>query len=156
MIESNVFDKERIYPNCTVQILTNSITGEESIGWWVNKKKTKPLVWWVYISDFNRNCIKKHNVFNHYRFYQDCRKNYRKNKERADFVEQLRKDLMYYYWSKCEWEIVLQHWPPRENFHDEKIDVYEQVRMNWSAFSDYVWDNRRELRWKDPRRQSNT
>ena len=33
-IETNIFDVEEVYHNCTVQILRNSITGEQSIGWW--------------------------------------------------------------------------------------------------------------------------
>ena len=32
-----MFDIEEVHPNCTVQILKNSITGEMSIGWWENK-----------------------------------------------------------------------------------------------------------------------
>lgn len=36
-VETNIFDKEEIYNDCTVQILSNSITGEESIGWWKNE-----------------------------------------------------------------------------------------------------------------------
>ena len=32
-LECNVFDVEEIYPNCTVQIWKNSVTGECSIGW---------------------------------------------------------------------------------------------------------------------------
>lgn len=32
----SVFDKEEIIENCTVQILSNSTTGEVSIGWWKN------------------------------------------------------------------------------------------------------------------------
>lgn len=35
-IATNLFDKEETYTNCTVQILTNTITGEMSIGWWRN------------------------------------------------------------------------------------------------------------------------
>lgn len=31
-----IFDEEEIYPNCTVQILRNSITGQISVGWWKN------------------------------------------------------------------------------------------------------------------------
>lgn len=30
------FDGEEIIENCTVQILTNSKTGEVSVGWWRN------------------------------------------------------------------------------------------------------------------------
>ena len=33
-VETNIFDQEEIHHNCTVQILTNSKTGETSIGWW--------------------------------------------------------------------------------------------------------------------------
>jgi uncharacterized coiled-coil DUF342 family protein len=35
-VESNIFDKEKIIENCTVQILENSLTGEVSVGWWRN------------------------------------------------------------------------------------------------------------------------
>lgn len=35
-VETNVFDKEEIYENCTVQVLTNTVTGEVSVGWWRN------------------------------------------------------------------------------------------------------------------------
>ena len=33
-VETNVFDKEEIHHNCCVQVLSNSVTGEVSIGWW--------------------------------------------------------------------------------------------------------------------------
>ena len=35
--EINIFDKETIIENCTVQILENTVTGEISIGWWRNE-----------------------------------------------------------------------------------------------------------------------
>lgn len=34
--ETNLFDKVEEYENCTVQVLTNTITGEVSVGWWRN------------------------------------------------------------------------------------------------------------------------
>lgn len=34
--EINLFDEEETYPDCTVQVLRNSITGSESVGWWRN------------------------------------------------------------------------------------------------------------------------
>lgn len=37
-VETNIFDKEEIYRDCTVQVLTNTVTGEVSIGWWQNDK----------------------------------------------------------------------------------------------------------------------
>lgn len=38
-VDTGMFDIEEIYPNCTVQVLTNSITGEVSVGWWENDDK---------------------------------------------------------------------------------------------------------------------
>lgn len=35
-IETNIFDECELHPNCTVEVLRNSITGEISIGWWDN------------------------------------------------------------------------------------------------------------------------
>lgn len=35
-LELGVYDEVELYPNCTVQVLSNSITGETSIGWWRN------------------------------------------------------------------------------------------------------------------------
>lgn len=35
-MEINVYDEEEIYPDCTVQVLKNSVTGKISVGWWKN------------------------------------------------------------------------------------------------------------------------
>lgn len=37
VIDVPFFDQEEIFTNCTVQVLTNSTTGEVSIGWWQNE-----------------------------------------------------------------------------------------------------------------------
>lgn len=33
-MEIPIYDQEEIYTGCTVQVLTNSVTGAVSIGWW--------------------------------------------------------------------------------------------------------------------------
>lgn len=38
----NLFDKEEIIENCTVQILTNTVTGEVSVGWWKGEAGNYP------------------------------------------------------------------------------------------------------------------
>lgn len=35
----NLYDEVEEHPNCTVQILTNSTTGEVSVGWWENAEE---------------------------------------------------------------------------------------------------------------------
>lgn len=76
-------------------------------------------------------------------------------------AEQLKSDLMYYFWSKSEWEIILTSWPPyltsaqveelknlkeankyRESVDleiAEKIDIYDQIMNNWEPFILYIW-----------------
>lgn len=36
-VEVNIYDREEIHENCTVQVLTNTVTGDVSIGWWENE-----------------------------------------------------------------------------------------------------------------------
>ena len=31
---TGLYDREEIIEGCTVQILTNTVTGEQSVGWW--------------------------------------------------------------------------------------------------------------------------
>ena len=35
-VETSFYDQEETYPDCTVQVLTNTATGETSVGWWRN------------------------------------------------------------------------------------------------------------------------
>lgn len=35
-VDVDIYDQEEIYPNCTVQVLSNSVTGKVSVGWWRN------------------------------------------------------------------------------------------------------------------------
>ena len=105
------------------------------------------LIWNVYVSDFNSRKMVPHNVFNHAALMDDCRKNYRKNaNDREAFFAKMKTDLMYYYWSKCEWEIVLSHWPPHKDDPDTKIDAFDQIELNWDRFCDYVWEHRTEFK----------
>ena len=110
------------------------------------------LTWNVFYSDADR--IEPHNIFKHGRLMDDLRKAYRKygrgkNPDRGAFLEDVRRSLMYYYWSKCEWEIVLDHWPHSDRKQARKVDVYDQIRLNWEHFCNYLWDNREALKHVD-------
>lgn len=114
------------------------------------------LEWNVYVEDFNGKEIVPYNVFNHGRFLDDCKRNARKNgKDYTKFCEQLRRDLMYYFWSKCEWEIILAPWIRRDTVKELKIDVFDQVMLNWDEFKAYVWNHGAELRRREKRCMTN-
>ena len=117
-------------------------------------KTDAPLQWWVMVSDLNAGRIVLHNVFDHYGFMRDIKKAARKFKDAQhdEFIDQLRRELFYYYCSKCEWEVIVDHWPPsadKQRYQPVKIDVYDQVMMNWDLFCDYVWSHKADLRRRD-------
>ena len=112
----------------------------------------KALEWNVYIENVNANRIEVYNVFKHGGFLKHCKEalsewmyNFGFPDDMGRLAEDIRVTAQYYFWSKCEWEIILQSWPTRQDFREEKIDVYDQVRLNWDAFLDYLWENRKVL-----------
>ena len=104
------------------------------------------MEWYVIYHNFNKNKIEKYNIFDHYSFAKACKENAKKNsKDKAAFAEELLSSLMYYFWSKCEWEVIVSAWPPKED-SEKKIDVHDQVMLNWNLFVDYCWEHKAELK----------
>ena len=104
------------------------------------------MQWNVFIEDFNRKHITTYNIFDHYSFRKSIKEEcvqYIDNKEM--FIHAIEMNLNYYFWSKCEWEIILSDWPPSKKFADKKVDVAEQAKLNWEIFSEYVWEHKYEV-----------
>ena len=100
------------------------------------------LVWNVLYNSFSESGIKTFNVFDHWRFAKEVNECLSKISNKVDFANELRSDLFYYFCSKCEWEIVVSPWTGDREKGAIKIDVYDQVMMNWELFLDYVWSKR--------------
>ena len=124
------------------------------------------LEWNVFFEDVNAKQIIKFNIFNHRDFCESVEKILKMKISRADFAKRIERELMYYFWSKSEYEIVLTSWPPyisedernrvnqeaalRESkgwdnhIHDvnltvrKKVDIYEQIMLNFEKFIDYL------------------
>lgn len=64
----------------------------------------------------------------------------RKRKYTVDeLVEmELRHKCQYYFWAKCEYEVVVTGWPDTEV--EKKIDVYTQLDNNWEIFRNLVFE----------------
>lgn len=107
----------------------------------------REMHWRVIREDFNGRRITDYDIFEHDGFAEDVKKAYKKYRNDHDsFCESVRKSLAYYFWSKCEWEVIVSAWPPSDRVPELKVDAYEQVMLNWDAFIEYVWTRCHERR----------
>lgn len=104
------------------------------------------MEWNVITYDINNREFEVYNVFRHAGVKQDIIRARKKFKDKGEFAEEVRRSLMYYLWSKTEWEILLAPWPYHENDKMKKVDVYWQIMNNWERFIDYVWEHRAALK----------
>ena len=104
------------------------------------------MEWNVYYYDINSSEMHTFNVFEHYGFRRDVRNAVKESKSRDEFAEKLIKELFYHFCKKSEWEILITPWVGGDREKEAvKIDVYDQVMLNWDKFVDTAWYNRREL-----------
>lgn len=122
------------------------------------------LIWNVFCWDVNRKEIKEWNVFTHGRFIHDMANCLRDCRDKDEFKTELRREVMYYFGFKVEYETFITEPFPyvtkeeikrladakknikyREHVDVEygsKIDVYRQIMMNYDRFIDYLWQNK--------------
>lgn len=100
------------------------------------------LKWNVFYHDINKQKITTFNIFNHWKFSEDVQKSLEKFKDKGEFAEELRRDLFYYFRSKCEYEVIIKPWAGGRGNEDIKVDIYTQVMNNWDVFVDYVWNSK--------------
>lgn len=96
------------------------------------RKVLKPFN--VFVFDINSDRFKHYDVMPLFiEEYKKC-----KPKDKPKNEESLRKfierNARYYFWSRCQWEIILVDFPCSK-IH-KKIDVYEQISMNLELFID--------------------
>lgn len=95
------------------------------------------LEWNVFYADFNTKQVRVVNVFNHMCFFDAVSTLLNSCSSKQDFSIKLDAVARRYFWSKCEYELILDSFPERGI--DTKIDVYAQLRLNWDAFVNYLW-----------------
>jgi len=109
------------------------------------RKANPEPVWNVFLEDFNRKEIRTFNVFHNYTFDEQLKKEFKKYTRHKD-LEKLKAEIkswaMYCFWSKCEYEIILTSFPEKKGFKEKKVDVYQQLMLNWDSFVEYVINNK--------------
>ena len=103
------------------------------------------MEWYVLNYNFNLKKIEPINIFNYGNFLKDIKeiqKEYIERKEDIEFFEnKINSELLYYFWSKREYEISVGDLFEKDLEKYEKIDVYYQVKINFKAFIEYLLNN---------------
>lgn len=95
--------------------------------------------WKVWRENVNRKSIEEWDIFEHGGFYKDyleALKLYPTSKEL--FSKRMKQVAMYYFWSKCEHEVVITGWSNGKT--NRKVDIYSQLLLNWDVFVDRIYE----------------
>jgi hypothetical protein len=103
------------------------------------------MEWNVFYHNVNADRIETFNVFRHGGLVADIASLVKKRKNKEEFAEGLRRSVMYYFWSKCEWEVLISPWCGSRSNKPIKVDVYWQIMNNWDIFLEYTWEHRKDL-----------
>lgn len=87
----------------------------------------------VFLCDrnFRGQGLTLYNIFNHGGLCKYIPKKLKEANTRDEFKNFLNTELMYYFWSKCEYEYLID---------GHKIDVYDQLKGNLDFLCDYIID----------------
>lgn len=128
------------------------------------------LTWKVFVEDINTKEIKRYDIFKGGRFEAIAKEIKDSGCSKDEFAYHFRTHLMSQFWSRCEYEVIITSWPAYidtkelERLQNEaaeyekrygmaptllncrlkvsqKIDVFEQLCLNWDHFIDYVYKN---------------
>ena len=103
------------------------------------------MEWYVLNYNFNSKKIEPINIFNYGNFLKDIKEIYKEYIERKEDIEffenKINSQLLYYFWSRREYEISVGDLFEKDLEKYEKIDVYYQIKMNFKAFIEYLLNN---------------
>ena len=104
------------------------------------------MEWYVFIFNINKQKIEKYNIFKHWSFREYVKKAAKKFKTKEDFAKQLKRELRFYFWSKSEWELVveitednrifLNPWVGCREPEKVRIDVTDDTNFDWRGFAE--------------------
>lgn len=108
------------------------------------KQKFEPLTWAVKYFNCNHQAIEDYDVLKYRELL--IKKLKKKCKDEYEFADALRQNLKWAYWSKCEWELIieltedgrvlLKPWVGCQDVTQATIDVTDDETFNWRNFAE--------------------
>lgn len=113
----------------------------------MDKRKSSPLSWMVKNYETNSNVIKDYDVL---KYREEFIKKLKKKKpDKAEFAKEMRSEMMYHYWSRTEYElimkvtengrIILSPWIGQRNSDQAEIDVTDNNDFDWKGFAEKIY-----------------
>ena len=100
-------------------------------------KDKKVLEWNVILYEHDK--IRIYNVFNNAYFSEAITDiMHTPNLSRNEISELIERKARWQFWGRCEYEYIMSSWPPYKEDKGYKIDVFEQLTLNWGRFIDYI------------------
>lgn len=112
------------------------------------------MEWFVYYYNMTNKVIEPYDIFKNVRLLGNVQQLLSMKTDKSEFAEEVRKSLFYYYASKSEYEVLISAWCGGTGKETVKVDIYEQVRLNWGSFIDYLWGFREHTKKKVNKRRS--
>lgn len=98
------------------------------------------MEWYVLNYNFNEKKAEHFNIFRSRRFSDGVQELLESFVSFEDFVEELDRLLMYCFWSKAEYEIMVGDLFEEDTNKYTKVDVYSQVKPNIKILAKYILD----------------
>lgn len=108
------------------------------------RKEFKALSWLVTYYDCNANKIKYYDIL---KYREDFIKKLKKKcATKEEFAEKMQREMMYYFWSKAEWEMIIEidddsrvwliPWCGCRDPENVRVDVSEKEDFDWRGFAE--------------------
>ncbi len=115
------------------------------------KQEFKPMSWKVKNYSINDNEIWDYDVLEHRE--DQIKKLKKKYATKEEFAEIMRREMMWQYWSRCEYEVIisiddndriwLSPWVGCRDPENNKIDVTDYADFDWHGFAKYHIEKQR-------------
>ena len=108
--------------------------------------KVKDLKWNAYYYNCNARKIETYNVVGCSYFFDTLKKMMKRHKDKNDFVEALKSEIMCRFWSRAEWDLVIEitednriflnPWCGCSEPENVRIDVTDSTDFDWRGFAE--------------------
>lgn len=109
----------------------------------MSKQTYNTLHWLVTYHDCNSDKIKQYDVL---KYKQDfIKKLKKKSQNKEEFADKLRREMMWAFWSKCEWELIIEldennsvwlnPWVGSRHPEEARISVTDNTDFDWLGFA---------------------